>query len=41
MRVMSQVYLSKGDRGQGRGLDLRVVKSCIRDSHLCTRIGRA
>ena len=26
MRVMSQVYLSKEDRAQGRGIDLRVVK---------------
>ena len=29
---MSQVYLSKEDRVKGRGLDMRVVKSCILDS---------
>ena len=38
---MSQVYLSKQDHAEGRGLDSRIVKSCILDSHLWTRVGRA
>jgi len=37
---MSQVYESEKNRVEGRGLNLRVGKSCILDSHLWTRIGR-
>ena len=33
MRVMSQVYKSEKDHVEGRGLDSRVGKSCILDSH--------
>ena len=32
-RLMSQVYESKKDHVEGRGLDSRVGKSCILDSH--------
>ena len=38
---MSQVYESEKNCVEGRGLDPRVNKSCILDSHLWTRIGRA
>ena len=37
---MSQVYQSEKDRVEGRGLDPRVSKSCILNSHLWTRIDR-
>ena len=33
MRVMSQVYESEKDHVEGRGLDSKVGKSCILDSH--------
>ena len=32
-RLMSQVYESEKDHVEGRGLDSRVGKSCILDSH--------
>ena len=40
MRVLSQVYQSEEDHVEVRGLDPRVGKSCILESHLWTRIVR-
>ena len=37
---MSQIYQSEKDCVEGRGLDPRVGKSCILDSHLWIRIDR-
>ena len=38
---MSQVYRSKEHRVEGRDLDPKVGKSCILESHMQTRIGKA
>ena len=38
---MSQVYRSKEHRVEGRDLDPKIGKSCILESHMWTRIGRA